>query len=199
MKTKYPFYFLFLFILFSCKQNNKYENKSVTIIIQPFNDLSATQIKNTFNQLKLINPNIVLRAAIDLPPSAYYKKRNRYRADSLIRFLRTLAENNQVVIGMTSKDISTTKDKIEDWGVMGLGFCPGNACMVSTYRLTKTNKDEQFYKVSIHELGHTQGLPHCINKTCFMRDAEGGNPLDEETDFCNACKLVLKQKGWALR
>jgi archaemetzincin len=57
----------------------------------------------------------------------------------------------------------------------------------------------QFYKVAIHELGHTQGLPHCENKTCYMRDAEGGNPLEEEVDFCKTCKMFLKNRGWVLK
>ncbi len=79
---------------------------------------------------------------------------------------------------------------------MGLGYCPGNACVVSTFRLDKDNLSNQFYKVAIHELGHTQGLPHCTAKTCLMRDAEGKNNLDNEFDFCEKCKKLLKAKGW---
>lgn len=82
---------------------------------------------------------------------------------------------------------------------MGLGYCPGNACVVSTFRLARNNTATQFYKVAIHELGHTQGLPHCKNKTCYMRDAEGGNPLDEETGFCAPCTTILRNKGWAVK
>lgn len=52
------------------------------------------------------------------------------------------------------------------------------------------------YKVLVHEIGHTEGLDHCPEKTCLMRDAEGGNPLDEETDFCERCKAHLQRKGW---
>jgi archaemetzincin len=81
---------------------------------------------------------------------------------------------------------------------MGLGFEPGNACVISTFRLSKTNFAAQFYKVALHELGHTQGLPHCPNKTCLMRDAEGSNHLDEETGFCPSCKAYLKSKGWLI-
>jgi archaemetzincin len=35
-------------------------------------------------------------------------------------------------------------------------------------------------------------------KTCFMRDAEGGNPLNEEKEFCSTCKSFLVKKGWRL-
>jgi archaemetzincin len=196
---KYSCCFLFPIIIFSCQQNTKPTNIPKAIIIQPFNDFPASQIDITYKQLKIINPNIVLRTAIALPTAAFYTTRNRYRADSLIRFLSASANSDTVVIGMTSKDISTTKGKVADWGVMGLGYCPGKACVVSSFRLAKKNRAEQFYKVAIHELGHTQGLPHCTNKTCFMRDAEGGNPLDEEVDFCKPCKMFLKNRGWFLK
>ena len=85
-----------------------------------------------------------------------------------------------------------------DFGVMGLGYRPGNACVASTFRLNAENKSEQFYKVAIHELGHTQGLKHCPDKTCFMRDAEGKNPTNEEKDFCQNCKKVLRSKHWKI-
>ena len=100
---------------------------------------------------------------------------------------------------MTSKDISTTKDKIKDWGIMGLGFCPGNSCIASTFRLNKSEIYTQFFKVAIHELGHTQGLQHCIVKTCFMRDAEGKNHTNEEKEFCSDCKEILINAGWDLK
>ena len=82
---------------------------------------------------------------------------------------------------------------------MGLGFEPGNACVVSTYRLSRNNLLNQLDKLTLHELGHTQGLPHCNKKECFMRDAEGGNYFDEETSFCQSCKSFLKSKGWQLK
>ena len=106
--------------------------------------------------------------------------------------------NATQTIGLTNKDISTTKGKFKDWGVMGLGFCPGKACVVSTFRLSKKETLDQLYKISVHELGHTHGLPHCTTKTCFMRDAEGKNPLKEETNFCPKCKLFLQTKGCTL-
>lgn len=81
---------------------------------------------------------------------------------------------------------------------MGLGYRPGNACVASSFRLTKKNKTQQFHKVALHELGHTQGLPHCPDKSCLMRDAEGGNPLDEEKAFCASCRQYLKSKNWKL-
>lgn len=142
---------------------------------------------------------VVLRPAIPLPERAYYAPRNRYRADSLLRILATRGSSDSVIVGLLNEDISTTKGDHADWGIMGLGYRPGNACVASSFRVRKAGSGEQFYKVVIHELGHTQGLPHCKTKTCFMRDAEGGNPLDEERGFCVDCGGFLKSKGWKLK
>lgn len=49
------------------------------------------------------------------------------------------------------------------------------------------------------ELGHTRALLHCAVKYCFMRDAQGQNPTNEETDFCTSCKLFLEVKGWSFK
>ncbi len=169
------------------------------IVVQPFTDLPASQAKGVYDKLKEINPNTLLRKPIALPVSAFYPQKNRYRADSIINNLNRFGSADTVIIGLTGKDISTTKGNTADWGVMGLGFQPGNACVISTFRLSKAELSGQFYKIALHELGHTQGLPHCKNKTCFMRDAEGGNHLDEETGFCESCKSFLKNKGWQLK
>lgn len=182
------------------QQQTKSDRPATTsqIDIQPFQDLPDSNIQYVVTELKKIIPSVTLKAKIPLPKSAYYKARNRYRADSLIDYLSRNTQEGHITIGLTYKDISTTKDEYADWGVMGLGFCPGNACVVSTFRLSKTEKQMQLFKVAIHELGHTQGLQHCEVKSCFMRDAEGRNPTNEETEFCPKCKKYLQDKDWVL-
>jgi archaemetzincin len=191
------YFAIFLLTSFSCQQITQANNS--VIVIQPFNDFTPELTNSVFAKLKEINPNTILRTPIQLPKKAYYPPRNRYRADSLIKYLSNFVSADTVVIGLTNKDISTTKGDISDFGVMGLGYCPGNSCVVSTFRLAKTNISEQFFKLAIHELGHTQGLPHCSNKICFMRDANGKNVFNEEKDFCPSCKSFLKNKGWKLK
>jgi len=188
-----------LFLTFSCSEKQQQSvkiNKPITILIQPFKDISSENVKKTTDGIRKVYPNVKILKTIDLPENAYYKDRNRYRADSIIKFLNSRTSEGYVTIGLTSKDISVTKGKIKDYGIMGLGYRPGKACVASEFRLNKNNTDEQFFKIAIHELGHTQGLKHCPEKTCFMRDAEGGNPTDEEKDFCNKCKTFLINKNW---
>ncbi|MGB3008377.1 MAG: matrixin family metalloprotease, partial [Chitinophagaceae bacterium] len=100
-----------------------------------------------------------------------------------------------VYVGITMNDISTTKGDVFDYGVMGLGFMPGHACVASNFRL---REKKNFFKVAIHELGHTTGLPHCPDKTCYMRDAEGGDHTNLEKGFCPDCKKHLVNCGWNL-
>jgi archaemetzincin len=149
-----------------------------------------------YTEIKKVYSNTVLLKPIALPAAAFYKPRNRYRADTIIAWLARRTAGGYVTMGLTTKDVSTTKGTKADWGVMGLGYQPGRACVTSTFRLSKANLLSQFFKVAIHELGHTQGLAHCETKSCFMRDAEGHNTTDEEYEFCTSCRKTLIRKGW---
>jgi archaemetzincin len=192
-----------LTVLGSCKNQRTellfgHHRAPVIIDIQPFRGVDACEYRVLYTSLKKVYPSVQLKAPVDLPASAYYHPRNRYRADSLINYLRQQTYSGHVTIGVTNRDISTSKGKVIDWGVMGLGLCPGNACVVSGFRLKKEAAAEQLYKVAVHELGHTFGLPHCSDPHCYMRDADGENPTDEENDFCSQCKPRLKKAGWIL-
>jgi archaemetzincin len=174
--------------------NDILNTKKITLL--PLGNKMPDQlVKNIYSEIKKFVPNISLDVTAGLPPSAYYKPRNRYRADSLIKWMSTRAKSNEVIMGITTVDISTTKGKYQDWGVMGLAYKPGNAGVASSYRLK--NKSA-FWKIVIHELGHTAGLPHCSVKSCFMRDAEGGDHTGEEKEFCSKCKKTLVNNGWLL-
>ncbi|ROI06956.1 Zn-dependent protease [Chryseobacterium sp. G0240] len=195
------FYLLLtLFLIFSCSEKEKTvkekKKNEIIILIQPFKDVKQESVKLVEEGIKKLYPNVKVLDAIDFPDNTYYKERNRYRADSIIKFLSSQTKEGFVTIGLTSKDISASRGNIKDFGIMGLGYTPGKACVASKFRLNKENSDEQFFKIAIHELGHTQGLAHCPEKKCFMRNAEGKNPTDEETDFCRKCKTFLINKNW---
>lgn len=209
MKTAYKI--LFILAVSGCMPDKQAKNikerikrvvvhkqTPLKISIQPFSDLSPELTASVLSGIKSVYPFSEVRQAIPLPKSTYYAPRNRYKADLLIDFLAQHTSDGYVTIGLTSKDISTAAHGYPDFGVMGLGLCPGKACVVSTHRLDKKNLKDQLYKVAIHELGHTQGLPHCPDKTCFMADAEGKNPTNQETGFCPICKAKLQKKGWQL-
>ncbi|MBF4486469.1 MULTISPECIES: zinc-dependent metalloprotease family protein [unclassified Flavobacterium] len=193
--------FLILLCSFISCTNARKENefkKSKVIVIQPLGDFKTEQSQLVFTEIKTINLNVVLRPNISFPENSYYKPRNRYRADSIIKSIKDNIGKDSLIVGLSNHDISTTYKGVKDWGVMGLGYRPGKSCVVSDFRMSGKNRNQQFYKVVLHELGHTEGLPHCETKTCLMRDAEGGNHLDEEKEFCEKCKSFLVKKGWNL-
>ena len=163
------------------------------------NDFSEIEINKLKEKLHLVFDNVEVSENIAFPESTYYKPRNRYRADKMLVFLKAQSKANKTIIAICNEDISTTKGGHKDWGIMGLAHKPGNAAIVSTFRLSLKNREIQLYKVVLHELGHSSGLPHCENKTCIMRDAEGGNHLDKLFIFCNKCKPYLEKRGWKLK
>ena len=189
--------------MISC--NNKVDVPMVGI--QPYGQFSkhkADTIAKTISEFYQIK-------TVVLPTKELYKeafievKSPRYRADKII----TIQKNNKVdsldfILGLTAKDISVTKKdkfgkvksptyKYADWGIMGLAYCPGNSCIVSTFRIQHSNPKihfTRFKKVAVHEFGHNLGLPHCPDKTCVMTDAvESVKTIDNaKLALCGKCK-----------
>jgi archaemetzincin len=208
------FVFLLPFLLLSCgNEEQPSRNKTVVrkdsissparlqpvypnFLLQPYNGLDDDLVQYVYQKLQLVHDSIKLLPPAPLPQRAYYSPRSRYRADTLIMLQSEMAKPGQVIVGLTHKDISTDKGEYPDWGVMGLGYQPGEACVASTFRLSKNNLKEQFFKVVIHEMGHTMGLPHCPDQSCYMTDAEGKNKTDSEIGFCTSCKKVMASKGF---
>lgn len=122
-----------------------------------------------------------------LPQSTYYKPRNRYRAEKILGHLKTNSKDF-CTIGITKSDISTSIHGHKDYGIMGLSFRPGTACICSTYRLK--NK-RNLYKLVIHEFLHSRGLPHCQTKGCYMKDCGGKNAIESSSFLCKSCKAKL--------
>jgi archaemetzincin len=202
---------LFFILLFYCNQvsdetnvNNYSKTKKTNssknkkIIIQPLGQISILKTKKIERALKqYYRGQIVINGAIPLPNSAASSIARKYHAHKLLKFLSTKTSGNSVILGVTEMDICTNKNGYPNFGIFGLGQRPGNSCVISTCRLSGNNTNGKLTKVALHEIGHTQGLTHCLIPTCLMSDLKGRDRFNEMALFCNKCKSVFNKKGWA--
>ena len=172
--------------------------KPIIIILQPLESFPKAMIKVLKDSIPNYYPaQVYVQPAITIPKTFFYIPRNRYRADSIIHWLRQLKSDSvRSLVGLTLFDISTTKGPIKDYGIMGLGYQPGPSCVVSIFRLGKDNASakkitQRLVKTVVHEIGHNLGLPHCPNQHCIMADAEGKLKQDNEGGLCNDCRKKL--------
>ncbi len=176
-------------------------DKKIKVALVPFSGVDASYSTLLKSEIELFYAcDVIILPKQNLPDFAYYEPRNRYKADSLLKFLKMkLPKEYNFILGITNKDISTKDETYEDWGIFGLGFLGGPSCVVSDFRLKKSAKDinhlhERLIKVVLHELGHTFGLPHCTaDNSCLMEDADGTiKSVDREEKYlCESCKKKL--------
>lgn len=211
MIKQQPSFFSFLIVVTliftACKNSNKKifintsKENDLTVALLPYENFDTSLIHFVQQETEAFYhcKTIVLKTT-SLPQFAFYAPRNRYRADSLLRYeTGFLTDKIDAIAGLTLKDISTSKDEIKDWGVFGLGMCPGKVCVISVYRLERASKTvpqlkERLIKVVLHEIGHNLGLPHCTNnKECLMTDAGGTiQQVDNEKKWlCEKCQFKL--------
>ena len=176
----------------------KQKSPELFIDVQPYKGLDKEIYTYVVNELRKVYPHVNLLTKIELPKSAYYKSRNRFSADTLVKLQKKVAKPKHVILGLTQEDICAKNNGVKDYGIFGYAFQPSNSCVASCKRLKNPNLKEQFYKVAIHELGHTQGLDHCPYNTCIMTDAKGKNNTNNEKGFCVKCKSHLIKKGFVL-
>ena len=195
---------IFTIVFFSCEDVNRIAPFQKTkVAIQPFGNFPkdiAKEVQSGIDSMYDIESTIL--NPIKLPKQAFYKPRNRYRADSLIRFLKSEKPREyDKILGLTTSDISTTKGKYEDFGIMGLGFMPGKSCVASIYRVKRGGVSRErlikrFRKVTIHELGHNFGLKHCTyDPKCLMQSAKGKvSTIDKaEEKLCSNCQKQIRR------
>jgi archaemetzincin len=179
-----------------------------TLYVQPLGDCGskAAGVDEVVAALRAFYPiDVRTLACQELPKAAYYAPRRRYRAERLLVYLNErMPKDGWRILGLTAVDISTTKDDIKDWGVLGLGELPGTATVISAFRCRKKARNaaharERLAKVAVHEIGHTLGLPHCPTRSCLMEDAMGKVvTTDRERDFCPRCRALATQNGFTI-
>lgn len=110
-------------------------------------------------------------------------------------------QDNILVLGVTSLDLSMVG---YDY-TTGLSDLPNHRAIIGISRLQipfdGNQNDLQLFservvKRAIHELGHTQGLPHCADKNCVMNLSDNMEDIDQKSHFfCEMCKTALKERS----
>lgn len=197
---------LVLVALSSCSEKGL---SRCTVGIQPYGSIPSIWLDSIAVALEREHGTRVYVLPKRLPPAAAFTtiKTPRYRADSLLRHLLHIKPDSvDLIIGVIRHDMSTTKygedgqvlepaSRYTDWGVFGLGYRPGQASIVSSFRLGEGHPllIQRLQKVAVHEIGHNRGLSHCKNKSCVMRSAaERLSTIDaEQATICDHCRRTL--------
>lgn len=197
-------FFVLSIVCLSCENNNilDFTLQPTQVAIQPFGQFPKDILKEVQAGIdSMYDIESTILQPIDLPKQAYYAPRNRYRADSLIRYLKRIKPRRyDKILGVTTADISTTKGDYQDFGIMGLGFRPGKSCVGSIYRvqrgaINRKHLINRFRKVTIHELGHNFGLKHCTyDSECLMQSAKGKTTTIDKADeiLCTNCRRQIQ-------
>ncbi|MCW3126137.1 MAG: Peptidase family [Bacteroidetes bacterium] len=168
-----------------------------TIFIQPFYPVTDVFAQIASRELHdFYGSPIVILPTIKIYEKAH-SATGRYSAPILLNCLSDLPRaKGYKILGLASFDIFTESRGVKEWGIFGLGNCPGNACVVSDFRLKQfKGKTEAFtINVIIHEIGHNFGLPHCDkDEKCLMNDAKGtiATLYKEQKWLCPYCTNKL--------
>ena len=167
------------------------------LLMQPYGGFSQARAQSVADELKktlatYVKDPIVIDVKVlpakPLTRNLMNNDKTRYRADKILSMQMNLkSQKDDMIIGLTDKDISATLHGYDDWGVIGLSKTGLSNSVLSTFRV----KDKsQFWKVVLHEFGHAYlGLPHCPNDDphCFMKDCNGKPDLAKERYLCDSC------------
>ncbi|MFD3003732.1 hypothetical protein ACFS7Z_25475 [Pontibacter toksunensis] len=152
-----------------------------------------SQIEDIYGfEVDVLDRQKMPKSAYDSPPG--------YNASLLLDYLTAAMPNKyDKIMGVTDSSIYATKEDSSNWAVNGLSYNGGVACVISTHafgikKLNGGRYERRLAKASLHELGHTLGLPHCDNTpSCFMTEArEQVKTIDsEEIILCRSCKRLI--------
>lgn len=171
------------------------------IAIQPLGVFPLSLVDEARNGIQDVSVNAVVTVLQkqNLPKSAYYPPRKRYRALKLLAHLEANKDDSfDRVVGLTPNDISMTTEDEYDSGIIGVSGIGGDVCIISTYRLETGKPTAELFRkrlraITSHELAHTLGLDHCPTKGCLMEDLKGRiSTIDRGTwNFCTECRKEL--------
>jgi archaemetzincin len=134
-----------------------------------------------------------------MPQHTYHLIRHQYNAVQLLEFLLDQKENQAFrILGVTAADLYIPIFTF----IFGEAQLSGKTAIISVFRprgdaggpaplrqifLTR------LLKLSLHELGHTFGLKHCLEDGCLMAFSSNLEKLDQQKlALCQYCQILLQ-------
>jgi archaemetzincin len=129
-------------------------------------------------------------------------QRLQYDSTAILRALETLYPRTDGIprpktLGLVAEDLFVPVLT----HVFGQAQMGGDFCVVSYHRLQNERYGlpanpsltaRRLLKESLHELGHTFGLPHCVEPTCLMHAATGVEEFDLQREgYCASCSGAM--------
>jgi archaemetzincin len=140
----------------------------------------------------------VIKKVLPVPKLAFDKRRNQYSSSVVLSEIRAYASKHEKfhgVLGVVDADIFVPELNY----VFGEAYTPGNAALISLWRLKPKFYGEnagsdvlllRALKESIHEVGHMLGLPHCPRSLCVMHFSNSIFDTDKKQSLlCDQCYL----------
>lgn len=172
------------------------------IHITPIGNMDMEVLEELSKNIReIIDVDVMILPPIEEPEHAYNPSRNQFHSTEILSKLRKSVfqesrgkEDVFRVLGVADLDLY----------VPGLNFLfgeadlLGRAAIISLKRLRQEfyslRPDKKLFlerviKEAVHQLGHTLGLGHCINRSCVMHFSNKIEDTDrKEKDFCQRCQ-----------
>lgn len=162
--------------------------ESHRVVLVPIGAVPAEVLAQLQRELpRLVKREVVVGAAIPVPPAAYDAGRRQYRAEALLRDLdqREFRDADRI-LGVIDGDASAPGLNY----VFGQARLPGRTAVIALARLRDSFRGrpenevrfrERVVKVAMHELGHTFGFVHCDRPACVMHFANSFLEIDRQS------------------
>lgn len=148
---------------------------------------------------RIFAASVVLRTPRFDPEAAFDTSRGQYNSTSLLgQLLDEPTADEERILGVASVDLFIP---ILTY-VFGEAQLKGRAAVVSSYRLDNAQYGlarndglllDRLVKESVHELGHTYGLVHCMDTSCVMHSSTYVEDIDVKSErFCSACLPAVR-------